>query len=119
MSFLLRPSHNIEHYNDDLNRNHDHQVTHLADEVAHNLRFADFGFSSQKRLNFARTELDFDAKHLTREDFNREVAAIQNRLPNRNLEIERDHHGDVTGISFNGEKIYEQQYYQKDHHHER
>jgi hypothetical protein len=99
-----------------LNRNHDHQVNHLADEVAHNLRFADFGCSSQKRLDFARTELDYDAKHLTKEDFNREVAAIQNKLPNRDFEVQRNKRGDVTGICFNGESIYGQKHNQKNQH---
>ncbi|CAN5546110.1 hypothetical protein BH10CYA1_BH10CYA1_19270 [soil metagenome] len=116
MSFLLRPAHNIENYNTDLNRNHDHQVSHLADEVAHNLRFADFGFSAEKRLNFAHTELEYDAKHLSKDDFNREVSAIQNRLPNRDFEVERNRHGDVIGIQFNGVQIYEQHQHKSQRH---
>ena len=106
MSFLLRGAHNLENYNEDLSRNHDRQVSHLADEVAHNLRFADFGFSTNRRLAHAATELAFDAKHLSREDFNQEVAEIKRRLPNRDLHIHRNHHGDVDHISFDAKSIY-------------
>ena len=116
MSILFRNAHNIEHYNNDLKSNHDHQVSHLADEVAHNLRFADFGYSSQQRLGYARTELNYDIQHLSKTDFNREVAAIQNRLPNRDLEIQRDKHGDVTGVCFDGINIYEK-HHQHPHKH--
>ncbi len=106
MSIGLRNAHNIEHYDHDLKTNHDHQIGHLADEVAHNLRFAAFGCSSAKRLEFAAKELDFDAQHLSKEDFNREVAAIQHRLPNRDLEIQRNKKGDVTHVRFDGSSIY-------------
>ena len=106
MSILLRNAHNIEHYNADLNHNHDHQVNHLADEVAHNLRFAAFGWHTNKRLDFAAKELAFDAHHLHKDDFNREVAAIQHRLPERDLHIQRNRAGDVVHIDFNGKSIY-------------
>ena len=106
MSILFRPAHNIEHYYSDLNHNHDHMINHLANEVAHNLRFADFGCHSGERLGYAATELAYDAQHLTRQDFNREVAAIQNRLPDRDLQIERSKCGDVLAINFDGQRIF-------------
>lgn len=106
MSIFFRNAHNIEHYNSDLRHNHDHQISHLADEVAHNLRFADFGCHTAKRLAYAAAELNFDAHHLSKVDFNREVAAIQNRLPNRDLHIDRNKSGNVVHISFDGKSIY-------------
>ena len=106
MPNLFRGAHNLEHYDDDLSRNHDRQVSHLADEVAHNLRFADFGFSSAKRLGYAAKELSFDAKHLSKEDFNQEIAEIKQDLHNRDLHIHRDKTGHVNHISFDGKSIY-------------
>ncbi len=106
MSFVLRNAHSIEHYNADLQHNHDHQVNHLADEVAHNLRFAAFGFHSNSRFDFAAKELAFDATHLTKADFDREVSAIQYRLPGRDLNIQHDKSGHVTHIRFDGHSIY-------------
>ncbi|HEY9757645.1 MAG TPA: hypothetical protein V6C97_20920 [Oculatellaceae cyanobacterium] len=106
MSIFFRNAHNIEHYNEDLSRNHDHQVNHLANEVAHNLRFADFGCHTAKRLDFAATELNFDAKHLSKRDFDQEVAEIAQKLPNRDFEVHRNKQGHVDHISFDGKSIY-------------
>jgi hypothetical protein len=75
-------------------------------EVAHNLRFADFGCSLAKRLDFAATELNFDAKHLSRCDFDQEVAEMTQKLPNRDLEVHRNKGGHVDHISFDGKSIY-------------
>ena len=54
MSILFRDAHNIDHYQQDLSRNHDHRIGHIADEVAHNLRYADFGFSTKERLGYTK-----------------------------------------------------------------
>ena len=109
MSILFRSAHNPDHYERDLKQNADHQINHLADEVAHNLRFAAFGCSPAQRLETVQKELKMDRSYLSQEDFNREVATIEYRLPNRDLEIQRDRHGNVTGLDFNGANIYEKQ----------
>src|SRR5690242_14320577 len=101
MSILFQDAHNIDKYDKNLAHNHDHQINHLANEVAHNLRFSAFGCHTADRLQYAKNELAFDSQHLSKEDFTREVYAIQNKLPNRDFQFKHDNHGNISSIEFN------------------